>query len=80
MDFKVKVKCENCRCKFEIRPGFLPSGKQISCPCCYTPLPSHVSDKIASGLKSFADVPENVDGFLISVDSFSPLLDAIRPE
>lgn len=80
MDFKVKFKCDNCRCKFEIRPGFLPAGKQISCPCCCTPLPSYVSDKIASGLKNFADVPENVDGFLIFVDSFSPMLDAIRPE
>lgn len=80
MDFKVKFKCDNCRCKFEIRPGFLPAGKQINCPCCCTPLPSYVSDKIASGLRSFADVPENVDGFLIFVDSFSPMLDAIRPE
>ncbi len=34
MDFKVSIKCEKCKCVFELRSGGVSSSEHMACPNC----------------------------------------------
>lgn len=93
MDFKIQIKCGKCRCKFEIRPGFLEDDDRISCPCCSTAIPDDITKDIIAGTARLGRIPDQItsDGkskdflapsdaaFSFTIVPFSETLDIMKP-
>jgi len=59
MDFKVSIKCEKCKCVFELRPnGILRGGHALSCSDCAKRYSKEIPGKNES-LTAFASGKEN---------------------
>ena len=57
MEFKVQIKCESCKCCFEIRPAKFNAEAAISCPNCGASVPDDIADKLRSGIAALGGVP-----------------------
>ncbi len=60
MDFKVEIRCEQCKCAFELRPKDFLDRESLACPNCASPLPQDIYDHLRSGIKELALVPETI--------------------
>lgn len=60
MDFKVVIKCERCKCAFELRPGNFVGRETLSCPNCSQEFDQSVLDHLEKGLFEFAQVPQTI--------------------
>lgn len=60
MDFKVAIKCEVCKCTFELRPVEFKDRDAIACPNCGLGLDQSVFSHLRSGIVELAKVPDRV--------------------
>lgn len=58
MDFKIKIKCHKCMCKFELRPESINCTK-IICPNCTSEVKPEYSAHILNGIRELSLVPES---------------------
>lgn len=89
MDFKVVIKCEQCKCTFELRPGEFADRDTLLCPNCAQKLDSsvfahlkagifelsQVPDMIPEGSNPFSSDPQKEPGFSLKVKEYSIFLD-----
>lgn len=70
VDFKVSIKCEKCKCAFELRPGEFADRDTLSCPNCGQELDSSVFVHLKTGIFELSQVPDRIpeDGDLFSLD------------
>ena len=60
MEFKVKIKCELCKCKFELRPREFEDKESLSCPNCGQKLDNSVYAHLRNGIVEFSQVPDQI--------------------
>lgn len=60
MVFKVSVKCEKCKCAFELRPVEFVDREELACPNCGQLLEESVFHHLKSGLIELSKVPDTV--------------------
>lgn len=90
MDFKIKVKCEDCRCTFELRPVDFKKRDRLECPNCGLQFPDDIFQSLKTGIEALGDVPERATlgpdsspigekphCFLLSVESYSEINDIL---
>lgn len=83
MEFKVQIKCESCKCCFEIRPAKFNAKDALSCPNCGASVPDDIADKLRAGIAALGSVPSRFPkedcvsyrGFSFDVKEISPNLD-----
>lgn len=70
MDFKIVIKCERCKCIFELRPGEFVDCDTLSCPNCTQELEPSVFSHLKTGLFELSQVPDTIpeDGNPFSLD------------
>ncbi len=86
MDFKVLIKCEVCKCRFEFRPEHFKDRENLQCPNCNQEFPKGIFQKLRFGMLSLGEVPDKIaglnasegdifqsDGFSMEVTGFSEL-------
>ncbi len=71
MDFKIKIKCEKCKCSFELRPSEFVDRDDLSCPNCFQKLDQEVFSHLKAGLIELSQVPDIIpeDYSMFSVDT-----------
>lgn len=85
MEFKVQIKCESCKCCFEIRPAKFNAKDALSCPNCGASVPDDIADKLRAGIAALGSVPSefpdgaasSFSGFSFDVKEFSDLRDKL---
>lgn len=60
MDFKIKIKCQLCKCRFELRPREFAGRESISCPNCGQKLDDSVYAHLQTGIIELAQVPSDI--------------------
>lgn len=60
MDFKIAIKCERCKCAFELRPGEFADRNTLSCPNCAQEFDQSVFIHLKSGLFELSQVPDTI--------------------
>lgn len=58
MDFKISIKCEKCRCVFELRPAKFADREILSCPNCGQEMDNSVFSNLKNGLLALSQVPD----------------------
>lgn len=81
MDFKLTIKCQDCRCSFELRPYKFKARDSMRCPNCDSQIPDDVFQNIKTGIESMGEIPvaEPLDmykpPFTVSIEKFSDVSD-----
>lgn len=60
MDFKILIKCERCKCSFELRPVEFAARDRLQCVNCGQELDQEVFSHLKSGLIELEKVPDIV--------------------
>lgn len=70
MDFKISIKCEKCKCAFELRPGEFADRDALICPNCGQELEPSIFVHLKNGLFELSQVPDVIpeDGNPFSLD------------
>lgn len=74
MEFKVQIKCESCKCCFEIRPAKFNAEAAISCPNCGESIPDDIANDLKTGIVALGKVPDSFPddaSLLFSPEGFS---------
>lgn len=58
MDFKILIKCEKCKCSFELRPVDFSDRENLSCPNCGQELEQSAFVHLKTGLVELSKVPD----------------------
>lgn len=81
MDFKITLKCEACRCSFELRPKKFKRREEMFCPNCGAQMPDDMLQHINSGIENLGEIstpdPFNFQKpqFSASIGTFSDFQD-----
>lgn len=60
MNFKVAIKCSNCRSDFEISSNFINDKATLECPSCNAQFPKEHWENLKSGLIGLGSVPHKI--------------------
>lgn len=61
MDFKLKIKCEDCGCTFELRSTQFKLRDTLECPNCGNMLPDDVFQNLKTGIIALNNVPDHTE-------------------
>lgn len=68
MDFKVCIKCNCCRCSFELLGPYIKEHQKLECPNCKQSFPQELFEKLKVGMINLYDAPAEV---FVETDPFS---------
>ncbi len=94
MDFKIVIKCEKCRCSFELRPSGFSDRESLRCVNCGQELEQEAFSHLKAGLIELSKVPDVIpekskqissafqetSNFSIHVKEYSELIDLLGKE